>query len=349
MCFVKLCKSLILAVWNLFDPFTGYGFNKAHAYSYAMVSYHTAYMKANYTADYMAAALTSEAENYDRSVLFFGECKKLNIPILKPDVNKSFYTYEVEEENGDSIRIGLKSIKNLGTKTALSIVEEREKNGNFDNLKDFLQRMSFYKVINKKSLEALICSGSLDKFSTRATFMKNIGLLLEYEKEFKQTQTSAQETLFSESSALGELVLIDKGMKDSESQNQFWEKDLLGVYISGHPIAKHNKNIDFQIEDIKKKSRVGDYVSVNVVITKIKKVKNKKGGMMIFFSVEDEFETIEVACFDADKLIDLYEELIVVNKCVNITAKMNRRDNEPTLIIEYDDASNNQIKELKSV
>ena len=345
----KMSKSEASAVWDLFEPFTGYGFNKAHAYSYAMVSYQTAYMKANYTADYMAAALTSEAENYDRSVIFFGECKKLNIPILKPDINKSFYAYEVEEENTDSIRIGLKSIKNLGTKIAMAIVEERQENGKFSNLKNFLQRMSSYKVINKKSLEALICSGGLDEFGTRATFMKNIGMLLEYEKEFKQTQTSEQKTLFSGSSVSTELVLVEEGIKDSESQNQFWEKNLLGVYISGHPIAKHNKNTEFQIEDIKKKSRVGDYVSVNVVITKIKKVKNKKGGMMIFFSVEDEFETIEVACFDADNLIDIYEELIVVNKCVNITAKMNKRDNEPTLIIEYDDALDNQIKELKNV
>ncbi len=344
----KMTKKESEDVWELFAPFTGYGFNKAHAYSYAMISYQTAYMKANYTADYMAAALTSEAENYERSVTFFSECKKIGIPILTPNVNKSVYVYSVEKiGDKDAIRIGLKSIKNLGTKVALSIVEEREKGGDFINIENFLQRMSFYNVINKKSLEALVCSGSLDEFDTRATYMENIDLLLKYEKEIKQTKESLQESLFSKTTLQDNLIL-EKTKDDSKAQNQFWEKNLLGVYISGHPVTKYNEDSDFQIADIVK-SNVGEFVAVNVVITKIKKVKNKKGGTMLFFMVEDEYESIEVACFDADNLIDTYEELIVVNKCVNITAKVSQRDDENLLILEHDDTTDNQIKDLNII
>ena len=153
--------------------------------------------------------------------------------------------------------------------------------------------------------------------------------------------------MFSKTTLQDNLIL-EKTKDDSKAQNQFWEKNLLGVYISGHPVTKYNEDSDFQIADIVK-SNVGEFVAINVVITKIKKVKNKKGGTMLFFMVEDEYESIEVACFDADNLIDTYEELIVVNKCVNITAKVSQRDDENLLILEHDDTTDNQIKDLNII
>ena len=172
------------ALWDLFEPFQGYGFNKAHAASYGLVAYQTAYMKAHFPATYMSAVLTADAGDVEKIAEFINDCKHMNIPVLPPNVNESFQDFTVVKVTGqpDTIRFGLTTIKNFGEGIANTIIEERKKNGKFKSLSNFLDRIKD-KNLNKKSLEALIKTGALDEFGERGQMLGNVENMLTYSKE----------------------------------------------------------------------------------------------------------------------------------------------------------------------
>jgi DNA polymerase III subunit alpha len=188
-------------LWNLFEPFQGYGFNKAHAASYGRVAYQTAYLKANYPAIYMSAVLTADSGNVEKIGVMISECKRMGIPVLPPNVNESFQGFSVVRAKGvpDKIRFGLTTIKNFGEGIANSIIKERKANGKFISLADFLDRIK-ERNLNKKSLEALIKSGALDEFGERGSMLESMELLLEYHKQ-RMTEGKNQDSLFVSSGA----------------------------------------------------------------------------------------------------------------------------------------------------
>ena len=320
-------------IWELFDPFKAYGFNKAHAFSYAHVSYQTAYMKANYTSDYMAAVLTSEFHDSDKTTVSFQECKRLGIGILPPNVNKSSGIYEVESVNGkDGIRIGLYGIKNFGVGSGNEIIKSRKKDGEFRNLEDFISRMAKTNIINKKSMEALIQAGALSEFGNRSNLLFNLPFLLSLGREHSDSSNNDQIGLFNSKEAKHDFQL-QSGGAENEDQNLFWEKSMLGTYISGHPVIKHTeKALDpASIENIKRMDN-GENVELISVITKIKKVVTKKGSRMLFITLEDLYDTIMASCDEAK--MGEFEELLAENKCVTIKAKIWVKEEECTLIID---------------
>ncbi|MBY0376812.1 DNA polymerase III subunit alpha, partial [Patescibacteria group bacterium] len=262
-------------LWNLFEPFQGYGFNKAHAASYGKVAYQTAYMKANYPAIYMSAVLTAESGDVERISEIIGECKRMGIPVLPPDVNKSFEGFGVvvakpsqqikqhmndsesrPESKTDEIRFGLTTIKNFGEGIGHSIVEERKTNGEFKSLSDFLRRIKD-KNLNKKSMEALIKTGALDSItptgSDRATLLFNLDKLLTFNKEERAKETD-QDSLFSTLSSSSEVIDIEleKTTPVNPADKLMWEKELLGLYISGHPLDSYKHKLVGREKNIKK-------------------------------------------------------------------------------------------------
>ena len=329
----KMKKTDVDYIWELFDPFKAYGFNKAHAFSYALISYQTAYMKANYTTDYMAAVLTSEFHDSDKTTVVFQECKRLGIKILPPDINKSNGIYEVETSNdNDAIRIGLYGIKNFGTGAADEIIKARSKEGKFKNLEDFIKRAAKANIINKKSMEALIQSGALNEFGSRSNLLFNLPFLLSLGREHSDTVSNDQIGLFNSVEAEHDFEL-QPGGSENEEQNLFWEKTMLGTYISGHPVIKHLENAinPASIENIKRMGN-GEPVELISVITKIKKVVTKKGSRMLFITLEDVYDTIMASC-DEEKMGE-YEELLAENKCISIQAKIWVKEEERTLVID---------------
>src|SRR3989344_1660956 len=160
------------SIWNLFEPFQGYGFNKAHAACYGRVAYQTAYMKANYPAEYMCAILTAESGDTERVAQVIEECQRMKIPVLPPEINSSFKDFTVIKGDKDQIRFGLLTIKNLGENIADAIITERTANGPFTDVENFVSRLN-NKDLNKKSLEALIKCGALDSFGERNTLLFN--------------------------------------------------------------------------------------------------------------------------------------------------------------------------------
>ena len=240
-------------LWKLIEPFAAYGFNKAHAASYGRVAYQTAYMKANFPAIYMSAVLTADSGDVEKIAEIINECKRMKIPILPPDVNESFSQFTVITGDVDRIRFGLVTIKNFGQGIATVIIDERKKAGPFTSLVDFLDRIKD-RNLNKKSLEALIKVGALDSFGIdRGVMLGNIETLLAHNKEHEK-RAENQDSLFglmTDTSTVPTLKLADIPPAQA-IEKLTWERELLGLYLSGHPLDRFRDVIEKQKINIEK-------------------------------------------------------------------------------------------------
>ncbi|MBI4155849.1 MAG: DNA polymerase III subunit alpha [Candidatus Zambryskibacteria bacterium] len=355
-------------LWNLFEPFQGYGFNKAHAASYGKVAYQTAYMKANFPSIYMSAVLTAESGNIEMIAEIITECKRMGIAILPPDVNQSFGGFtvvgselEVRSSNGenqdskfeilDSIRFGLTTIKNFGEGVANSIIAERKANGPFKSLSEFLRRIKD-KNLNKKSLESLIKVGALDSLvkgeNSRATLFFNLDRLLVFNKE-ERTKESPQDSLFGQMSETqkAEEVHLDlpparaggaqagKTPETSSANKLLWEKELLGLYISGHPLDsfKHKlENREVDIKKLKETAKEREPVVVGGIVEEIKSIMTKSGDKMIFLKLADLTDSIEAVAFP--KIFEEFRDILIPESCIIVKGTFSTRNAGKSVLIE---------------
>lgn len=331
--FGKLSKEKGEQIWKLIEPFAAYGFNKAHAACYGKVAYQTAYMKANYPAEYMAAVLTADAGDTESIATFVAECERMKIPVLPPDVNESGSDFTVAGENQDTIRFGLTSIKNFGEGISEAIRAERKEHGPFKNLSDFLSRIQA-KSLNRKSLESLIKSGALDRFGERSHLMLNIETLLSFHRD--ATAQAPQDSLFG--SALmqaPELVLPTNDRVTSLADKLDWEKELLGIYVSGHPLDSHTETTGkagTTIAAMREEPRPGFPVILPVLIQDVRTILTKSGEKMAFIKFEDKTSSIEGVMFP--KIFKEKGPAVVAGSCVLIKATVSNRNGELSLAVE---------------
>ena len=297
-------------IWDYILPFARYGFNRSHAACYALIAYQTAYLKANYPAEFMASLLTSDHGNTDRIAIEVEECRQMGLEVLAPDINESFSTFTVvygqqataSSQTGNKLRFGLSAIKNLGENVIREIIQERKQNGAFSAVEDFLSRVKT-KDLNKKSLEALIKSGCLDRLGERNQLLYNIDKLLVFVKNINEEAESRQSSLFgmlATESVLPRLQL-DSIEVATDKQKLKWEKELLGLYVTSHPMhefAKQLSGLVTPISDIVLEE-VGQDKSFLVagIITQVKRVITKSGEPMAFARIEDVTNGLEVLVF----------------------------------------------------
>ncbi len=320
-------------IWKWIEPFAAYGFNKAHSVSYGRVAYQTAYMKANYPIEYMTAILTAESGDVEKIAEIIKECSRMKIPVLPPNVNESFGGFTViRENNKEEIRFGLYTIKNLGTDISDAIIEERKKNGKFTSITNFLDRIK-HKNLNKKSLEALIKSGSMDEFEERGKLLFNMEDLLAYNREINKGNQN-QGSLFGASVLPFEIKLKESEQVKAE-ERLAWEKELLGLYISGHPLDKWRDKIEKREINIKKiKESFGNEREVTFagIIESVRPVITKKNDKMAFLRIADFSDSIEVVAFP--KIFRGSGDLIEPDKCVALSGKVSLRNGEKSIIME---------------
>ncbi|MBI5817226.1 MAG: DNA polymerase III subunit alpha [Candidatus Yonathbacteria bacterium] len=353
-------------LWKLIEPFAAYGFNKAHAASYGLVAYQTAYMKANFPIEYMTAVLTADAGDVEKIAEIITECKRMGIEVLPPDVNESFGDFTVvlpkqkdekdpnpaARDGQEKIRFGLFTIKNLGTDIAQAIINEREENGlpavphdiaaqvgKFSSFSNFLQRIT-HKNLNKKSLESLVKSGALDAFGERGVFLANIEEALLYNREQSKGPTQ-QNSLFGGLGA--ETSFSELTLKQSEPANKTdklsWEKELLGLYVSGHPLDEHREKLEKREMTIARiKSLAAELAVVAAgIVEEVKPVVTKKGDSMAFVKIADFSGMIEVVIFP--KIFTEFKNILVKEKCIAIKGRTSERNGEKSIIAE-------KVKEL---
>ena len=354
---------------KIFDEmaeFAKYAFNKSHAACYAVVAYRTAYLKAYYPAEFMAATLNSFLGNLDKIPQYIDECKDLGIEILKPQINKSHSKFTVED---GKIRFGLGSIKNVGTVPVNNIVKERNENGNFKSFTDFCERIAD-EAVNKKCVESLIKAGAFDEFEqTRSTLLASFEGIMDSIQSEKKKGLSGQVSMFDLGSEEQKEELNEMKYKFEEHEELpekellSLEKEMLGIYISGHPLEKLREQIErqtnintielkkldeqmsttlseenIQIQNEKPKYQDGQNVKYAGIITSIKKKYTKNNKIMAFVTIEDLYGTAEVIVFENAYLKagnSLVEENIVM-----VDGRLSIREDDTTTIIA------NEIKDF---
>lgn len=327
----KLSDAKATKLWELIEPFAAYGFNKAHAASYGKVAYQTAYMKANYPVEYLAAVLTADAGDTESIAIFVAECKRMKIPVLPPDVNESGSVFTAVNENS-AIRFGLSSIKNFGEGIAQAILEERERNSAYKNLPDFLSRVGS-KNLNKKALESLIKCGALDSLEERGKLLANIDTLLAFHRD--ATTEAPQDSLFGTTlSVPASLALTQQGAISMQDKLE-WEKELLGIYVSGHPLDMHQATLaksKLTIAKIKADPTPGLPIILPLLVAEVRSILTKGGEKMAFVKFEDQNDSIEGALFP--KLFKEHAEAVVPGKCLLVKGTVSNRGGELSLAIE---------------
>lgn len=326
-------------VWTWLEPFAAYGFNKAHSVSYGRVAYQTAFMKANYPAEYMTAVLSAESGDVEEIAAIIAECKRMKIPVLPPDINESFRDFTVVKgatPAEDKIRFGLLTIKNLGEEIANQIIDERLKNGRFDSFAHLLDRIK-HKNLNRKSLEALIKSGAMDAFGERGTLLANLEDALEYHREQMKTE-GAQDSLFSLFGSEDTATLPTLKLKEAPlvplMERLAWEKELLGLYVSGHPLDRFRDKFDNHNQSIRtiKEMAEGAPVVVAGLVEECRSIMTKNGDHMAFLKVADFTDSIETVIFPRTYLE--YKDLIAPEMCLAIKGKVSHRNGGLSVIAE---------------
>ncbi len=350
-------------IFDEMSEFAKYAFNKSHAACYAVLSYQTAYLKAYYPAEFMAAMLNSFLGNLDKVPIYINECRKLKIDILKPDINKSSTKFTVE---GNSIRFGLGSVKNVGLAAVDSVVAERNQHGEFKDFTDFAERI-YGESVNKKCVESLIRSGAFDNLGkTRSTLIASFEKIIDTISDENKKDFTNQITMFdiaNSEDTVQKMKYTFMELKEfSEKEILSMEKEMLGIYISGHPLEKYRKQIETQTnintimleeanENIQTNGECAlkDNATVKLagIITKIKKKFTKSNKIMAFVTVEDLYGSCEVMIFEScynscSKL--LYEESIV-----KITGRISIREDQDITIIastitELEDATPKKLQ-----
>ena len=346
---------------KIFDEmaeFAKYAFNKSHAACYAVVAYRTAYLKTYYPAEFMAATLNSFLGNLDKIPQYIDECKVLGIEILKPEINKSNTKFTVE--NG-KIRFGLGSIKNVGTVPVDNIVKERNQNGTFKSFTDFCERIAD-EAVNKKCIESLIKAGAFDEFEqTRSTLLASFESIIDTIQSSKKKGMDGQVSMFDlgsteEKEELKEMQYSYEEHEELPNKELLsLEKEMLGIYISGHPLEKLRTQIEMQTNintiqlrqiDEQMNSQIkmeevtehennkfvdGQRVKYAGIITSIKKKYTKNNKIMAFVTIEDLYGTAEIICFE-NAYINAGKSLVEDN-IVLVDGRLSIREDDTTTII----------------
>ncbi|MBI2613018.1 DNA polymerase III subunit alpha [Candidatus Kaiserbacteria bacterium] len=322
-------KEAAQKLWEQIETFAAYGFNKAHAASYGNLAYKTAYMKANFPVDYMAALLTADAGDVEKIAETVQECKRMGIKVWPPSVNESKGNFTVVDDI--NIRFGLYSIKNFGSGVADSIIEARN-SIRFENIADFLARVPD-RNLNKKQLESLIQSGALDEIGERGNLLASIDLLLDYHREFMKTP-SDQSSLFGSAGAPQAVLKLPESHPATLEERLAWEKELLGLFVSGHPLDKHKAKFNDPKKTIKHAKEhlrgVETVIAGFVEQSRINMTKN--GERMGFLKIADFSDAIEVVAFP--RTFKEYESLMAPGACVVIKGKISERNGEPSFVVE---------------
>ncbi len=324
-------RSIATKIFRFIEPFAEYGFNRAHATCYAKIAYQTAYLKTHYPYEYMAALMTSEQSNLEKLAVAIAECERLGIAVLPPDINESFVDFGVVRDT-QNIRFGLAAIKNVGVGVAESIVEER-KNGLFKNLDDFLLRLGS-KNLNKKVIEALTKAGALDKFGERNEILASMENILKFLSSSGKETSSAQMGLFGTADIQVmslELIKIEPATK---KQKLSWEKELLGMYVSEHPLKGMEETLLSFANPIGEISGnlPGAKVKVAGIITSISKIITRSNEPMLFATVEDTSARTEILVFP--KVLKKDTFVWQVDNIILVEGRTNTKDGALKIIAE---------------
>ena len=326
-------------LWILFEPFAGYGFGKAHAACYATIAFRTAYLKAHFSVEFMTALLTAESRGStgptknEKIAQAVAECKRLNIKVLPPDINKSDNEFMIEDKI--SIRFGLSAIKNVGEAAISNIIENRQ-NGPFISFEDFCARVEL-STINKKTMESLIKAGAMDNFGKRAKLLIDYPEIIENASKKKKQDKNGQTSMFGEET-------IDKQTSSYSTYNDFsdeeklaFEKEFLGFYLTAHPqmqnLLKIKKDITHEIEALDEE-REKTQVVVGGIIESVRRIFTKSSGKEMAFLLLSNENGVTLECIIFPRIFDQYKSLLNKESVLLVSGKIDLKNDKPVIIAD---------------
>lgn len=325
-------KEIAREIWQWIIPFAEYGFNKSHSAAYAMIAYQTAYLKAHFPVEFMASLLTSEKTDVERIAVLIDECKKMEIEVLPPNINESLKNFTVVKNEKDKIRFGLLAIKNVGGNIIDVIVSERKENGPFKSIDDFIQRINS-KDLNKKSMESLTKAGAFDSLGERKELLENMEKILECSREIQKSKLNSQIGLFG-STQLAPKLRLEPVAAATNFEKLNWEKELLGLYVSSHPLEDYRKMLEGNTFSLSKiaSAEKDKRVKIGGIISAIKRIITKTGKPMLFIKLEDLTDKAEIVVFPS--VIERNPAVFQENNIVFIKGRIDNRSGEAKIIAE---------------
>jgi DNA polymerase-3 subunit alpha len=321
--------------WKQLEDFAAYCFNKSHAACYGLISYWTAYLKANHPAAFMAALMTSDYDDTDRLAIEINECQHMGIDVLPPDVNESFVEFAVVAKPSGrkpQIRFGMSAVKNVGTSAVEEVLRARDIDGQFANLEDFLGKVN-NRVVNRKTLESLIKAGAFDRFGDRNILLGNVDNLVAYASRLHKQADSGQTDLFGEDSsdiatAMPKLALDPEVTKFPLGEQLQWERELLGLYLSQHPLDSYTTFLSEHSMPLSEFNSGHDSKAVTVggIISEMREITTKNGQKMAFIKIADVNGEIELILFP-----NAYQQTTGIwerDRVVLVRGKLSAKDRE---------------------
>ena len=327
-------KEIAETFWTQLEEFANYCFNKSHAACYGLIAYWTAYLKAHYPDAFMAALMTSDHDDTDRLAIEITECKHMGISVLSPDVNESFVEFAVVP-NENKIRFGMSAVKGVGVGAVEEVLRARE-DGPFTSVEDFARRVSTSKF-NRKAWESLIKSGAFDDMGDRSDLLFNLDSITSFASKLQKEAASGQTNLFGmlggddAASVQSTLHLQKAPVKHDDKERLMWERELLGVYISAHPLDRYETYLSEQTQPLTQ--LVPEYdsrmMTVGGIISTVRTIVTKSGSKMAFVGIEDKFGEGEIIVFP-----NLYEKVgakLVQDAVIRVSGKNSARDRDGNL------------------
>lgn len=314
--------------WAQLLEFANYCFNKSHAACYAMIAYWTAYLKANYPDAFMAALMTADMRWTDRLAIEIAECQRMGLKVLGPDINESYGEFAIVP-NENTIRFGLSGIKNMGKSLVEDIVvADRDENGPFQSVCDFAKRIDSTKF-NKKSWEAAIKTGAFDKFGTRSDLLYNLEAIQAYGKKCQEDRKSGQTDLFGAMGDAGEIPEVEiqpAPAQHTEKEQLLWERELMGLYISAHPLDKFDDYFNEQTHPLSviDAERDGQLIVIGGIITESRTFLTKANARMAFVTIENKTGTQEIIVFA--KVFEKVGALLEQDNVIKVSGRISARD-----------------------
>jgi DNA polymerase-3 subunit alpha len=323
-------------IFDLMEYFAGYGFNKSHSTTYAWVAYQTAYLKANYPWHFMAALLTIEAANTDKLAMYLGECRDLGIPILPPDINASQLAFTVEKAG---VRFGLCAVKNVGEGAILSMLGVRQQHGRVESLFTLCEQVD-QRLVNKRPLESLVKAGAFDSLaggpvpSRRARLFAAIDRAIEHGSRHQRDLEKGQNQLFgggADGTEAGAAIPLAEAAPWTEAQQLAFEKEALGLYMSGHPLERFSEELKaFGAQRVAELAHSMADVWVGGIVSGLRPLKTKKGDRMAVFMLDDIAGGVEVVVFP--ETFGKHGHLIAADAMVLVRGKFERDDESSRLV-----------------
>lgn len=316
--------------WNQLEEFANYCFNKSHAACYALIAYWTAYLKAHYPEAYMAALMTSDQGNIDRLAIEINECKHMGIKVLPPDINEGFVEFSVVP-NKKQIRFGMAAIKGVGTGAVEEILRARDDGGKFTSVEDFAKRVSANKF-NKKAWDSLIRSGGFDSLSDRSDILFNLETIQAFASKLQKEAVNGQTDLFGgllgDTSTQSTINIQAAPVKHTDRERLAWERELLGLYVSSHPLDNYDKFFEEQTTPISSfiPEMDGSKIILGGLILSVRTIITKNGSKMAFVKIEDKTGEAEIIVFP--NLYEQYGAKLVQDAVVKISGKANSTDKD---------------------